>query len=81
MIVLDASAAVAALLRDGSARQAVASEHLDVPHLVDAEVAQALRRLVAAGRLSAHDGEGLLTTWSGLALVRHPLPALLPRIW
>jgi predicted nucleic acid-binding protein len=81
VIVLDASAAVAALLRDGSARQAAASEQLHVPHLIDAEVAQALRRLVAAGRLSAHAGRGLLTTWAALALVRHPLHALLPRIW
>ena len=81
MIVLDASAAVSALLRDGSARQAVASEQLHVPHLIDAEVAQALRRLVTASRLPAHDGEGLLSTWSALALVRHALHALLPRVW
>ena len=81
MIVLDASAAVAALLRDGSARQAAANEQLHVPHLIDAEVAQALRRLVTAGRLPAHEGERLLTTWAALALVRHPFHALLPRIW
>src|SRR5215217_1055435 len=48
---------------------------------MDAQVAQTLRRLVAAGRLSAHDGEGLLTTWAALALVRHPVHALLPRVW
>ncbi|MCW2697449.1 MAG: hypothetical protein JWR62_2534 [Modestobacter sp.] len=81
MIVLDASAAVAALLRDGLARQVAASEQLHVPHLIDAEVAQALRRLVAADRLPAHEGEGLLTAWAALALVRHPFQALLPRIW
>jgi predicted nucleic acid-binding protein len=81
VIVLDASAAVAALLRNGKAREAVAGEQLHVPHLIDAEVAQTLRRLVAAGRLSTQDGEGLLTTWAALALVRHPVHALLPRVW
>jgi predicted nucleic acid-binding protein len=81
VIVLDASAAVAALLRDGSAREAVAHAQLHGPHLIDAEVAQTLRRLVAAGRLSTPTGQQLLTTWSGLALVRHPLHPLLPRMW
>lgn len=61
MIVLDASAAIAALLRDASARQAAASEQLHVPHLIDAEVAQTLRRRVAAGQLSSHDGECLVS--------------------
>ena len=81
MIVLDASAAVAALLRDGSAREAVTREQLHVPHLIDAEVAQALRRLVAVGSLPAAAGQRLVTRWSALALVRHPLHGLLPRIW
>jgi predicted nucleic acid-binding protein len=81
VIVLDASAGVAALLRDGSARAAAAREQLHVPHLIDAEVAQTLRRLVAAGQLSAREGERLLTTWAALALVRHPVHALLPRVW
>ena len=81
MIVLDASAAVTALLRDGTARRAAANEQLHVPHLIDAEVVQALRRLVITGRLSAHEGEGLLTAWAALAFVRHPFHALLPRIW
>ena len=81
MIVLDASAAVAALLRDGSAREAVGGEQLHVPHLIDAEVVQSLRRLVATGRLPASSGQHLVTTWSELGLVRHPLHALLPRMW
>lgn len=81
MIVLDASAAVAALLRDGSAREAAAREQLHAPHLIDTEVAQVLRRFVASGRLTAAVGERLLTGWAELALVRHPVHALLPRIW
>ncbi|WP_222270944.1 type II toxin-antitoxin system VapC family toxin [Modestobacter marinus] len=81
MIVLDASAAIAALLRDGSAREAVASEQLHVPHLIDAEVVHTLRRLVAVGRLPALSGQRLVITWSELGLVRHPFHALLPRMW
>ncbi len=50
MIVLDASAAVQALLNDGQARVLVAAESLHAPHLVDAEVLSALRRLVGRFR-------------------------------
>lgn len=81
MIVLDASAAIAALLRDGSAREVAAHEQLHAPHLIDAEVAQTLRRLVSADRLLARTGEHLLSEWSALALVRHPVHPLLARIW
>lgn len=45
MIVVDASAALAALLNDGQARQLIAAERLHVPHLVDSEIASGLRRL------------------------------------
>jgi len=81
VIVVDASAAVAALLRNGSARESVAHEQLHAPHLIDAEVAQTLRQLVAAGRFPARTGQHLVTEWSGLALVRSPVHPLLPRIW
>jgi len=81
VIVLDASAAVAALLRNGSAREVAAREQLHAPHLIDAEVAQTLRRLVASGRLPVPTGQHLLTQWSALALARHPGQPLLPRIW
>src|ERR1700682_1047066 len=46
MIVVDASAVVAALLNAGPARIALASDQLPAPHLVDSEVASALRRQV-----------------------------------
>ncbi|OMQ16324.1 VapC toxin family PIN domain ribonuclease [Modestobacter sp. VKM Ac-2676] len=81
MIVLDASTAVAALVLDGSAREAAAREQLHAPHLIDAEVAQTLRRLVSAGRLPARTGDHLVTEWAALALVRHPIHPMLPRIW
>jgi predicted nucleic acid-binding protein len=45
------------------------------------EVAQTLRRLVAAQRLGATAGRTLVYSWGELALVRHPVHPLLPRIW
>ena len=56
MIVLAASAAVAALLRDGAARAALAEQQVHAPHLVDAEVAHALRRLGSTGARPADAG-------------------------
>ena len=53
MIVLDASAAVSALLNDGPARRLLAVESVHAPHLVDAEVISVLRRQVAAGLLAS----------------------------
>ena len=48
MIVVDASAALAALLNAGPARRSLALEQLHVPHLIDSEIASALRRHVLA---------------------------------
>jgi predicted nucleic acid-binding protein len=81
MIVLDASAAVQALLNDGQARHLVAAESLHAPHLVDAEVLSALRRLVGAGTLTADDGARCVNTWSGIGLIRYAAGPLLERIW
>ena len=81
MIVLDASAAVQALLNDGQARHLVATESLHAPHLVDAEVLSALRRLVGAGTLTADDGARCVNTWSGIGLIRYAAGPLLERIW
>jgi len=81
MIVLDASAGLAALLNAGPARQALADQQLHVPHLVDAEVASVLRRKVAAGVVTAADGWRALDTWRGLGMTRHPLVPLLARVW
>ena len=56
MIVLDASAAAAAvlaLLNDGDARRSLASQTVAVPHLVDSEVAHALRGQAIRGSVGA----------------------------
>lgn len=81
MIVLDASAAVQALLNDGQSRLLVAAESLHAPHLVDAEVLSALRRLVGAGTLTADDGARCVNTWNRIGLIRYAAGPLLERIW
>lgn len=81
MIVLDASAALAAVLNAGPARSAIADGRLHVPHLIDSEVANALRRRVTARQLSATDGWGALDAWRRLAMTRYPTFGLLDRVW
>ena len=81
MIVLDASAVVSGLLNAAEARAALADESVHVPHLVDSEVAHALRRLVINGALGPDDGWATLDTWRRLGVARHPVTNLLDRIW
>lgn len=81
MIVLDASAAVLALLNDGDARRIVAAEAVAVPHLVDAEVAQALRGQVQRGRVTGRDAEAALGRWARLGLRRAAIVDFLARLW
>lgn len=81
MIVVDASAAVSALLGAGPARSALASQQLHAPHLIDSEVASALRRRVAAGQLGAMQGWAALDAMRRLGLTRYPVFAMLDRIW
>jgi predicted nucleic acid-binding protein len=81
VIVVDASAAIAALLNAGPARTALEDQQLHVPHLIDVETASGLRRLVATGRLGADDGWAALDTWRRLGTTRHPVAGLLARVW
>ena len=81
MIVVDASAALSAVLNAGPARRALGGEQLHAPHLIDSEVANGLRRRVAAAQLSAADGWSALHTWRSLGMTRYPVFALLDRVW
>ena len=81
MIVIDASAAVSALLNAGPARHALAAEQVHAPHLVDSEVANALRRGVAARRLEADAAWTALDRWRRLGVTRYPVLGLLGRVW
>jgi predicted nucleic acid-binding protein len=85
VIVLDASAAVELVL--GTAvgsrvRERVGgSETLHAPHLIDLEVAQALRRLVTADEITAHRADGAVSDLGALRVRRYPHDVLLPRVW
>jgi predicted nucleic acid-binding protein len=81
LIVADASAAVSALLNDGFARQTLSAESIHVPHLVDAEVANALRGIVVRGTIDAAAAAAAVQTWRRLGMRRYPVVGLLDRIW
>jgi predicted nucleic acid-binding protein len=86
LIVLDASAVLELLLgtRTGAAvarRIAPSRESLHAPHLIDLEVAQALRRYARSGQLSDGRCAEALQDLADLDIRRYPHDVLLPRIW
>ncbi|HEY5117019.1 MAG TPA: type II toxin-antitoxin system VapC family toxin [Nakamurella sp.] len=81
MIVLDASAAVSALLNDGEARRIMAIESVHVPHLIDAEVASGLRRHARSGSVAPAAARAALEAWRRAGVQRYPIPGLLERMW
>lgn len=81
MIVVDASAALSALLNEGPARRALAADQIHVPHLADSEIASGLRRRVAAGQLSSDAAWSALDAWRHLGVTRYPVFAIFDRIW
>ena len=81
MIVLDASAALSALMNAGDARDVLGREQAHAPHLIDVEVVSGLRRLVLSKTLGAARASRLLTTWTRLGLTRYGAQGLLPRVW
>ncbi len=82
MIVVDASVAVLALLNDGEARALLSGgSPLAAPHLVDSEIAQALRAQVRRRRISAAAGGRLLQVWNEIGITRIPVSGLHRRVW
>ena len=81
MIVIDASATLSALLNAGPARSVLSSEQLHAPHLIDCEVADALRRRVAAQQLGARAGWDALDVLRRMGMTRYPMFPLLERAW
>jgi predicted nucleic acid-binding protein len=86
LIVLDASAVLELLLATKAGRKVAerirSPRHsLHVPHLLDLEVVQALRRYVATGSLSSERARLALDGLLDLDLVRHEHDVLLLRIW
>ena len=81
MIVVDASAAVLALLDKGDARLHLSRDRLAAPYLVDAEVVQTIRRLVIRGSLSTSVAEQSIRRWIRLEVQRFAIVGFVPRIW
>jgi predicted nucleic acid-binding protein len=86
MIVVDASAVLEVLLRTRAA-QAVEGrlfdpqETLHTPHLLDVEVASAIRRYAANGEIDPKRGGSALADLAALPFHRYPHDVLLPRVW
>jgi len=84
--VVDASAALELLLNTAVGRRVLErigspQVTLHAPHLLDLEVAQALRRYVREGSLSPERGRLGLTYLRELDIARYPHDVLLSRIW
>lgn len=86
MIVVDASAVIDLLLRTPKglevAKRVLGDDvTLHVPHLLEIEVAHALRRYTLHGELSVARGSEALADLSDLPLNRYPHSELLSRVW
>ena len=86
MIVIDASAVIAMLLRLDKDdrilnRTLVRGETLHAPHILDLEVAQVVRRYWRAGDITATRGGEALRDLADLPIERHSHQPLLNRVW
>ena len=86
MIVIDASATIEFLLDTPRGRRIgdrieARSASIHVPHLMDAEVLDALRRLVRRKGITAARGTEALNDLMNIVAVRYPHDVLLPRMW
>jgi len=86
VIVVDASAVVEVLLGTPAAvaierRLFDRGETLHAPHLLDIEVAHAVRRYAARGEIDGQRGRAALTALADFPLYRYPHDPLLLRIW
>lgn len=78
---MDASAALAALLNDGQARERLATERVWAPEGIDVEVVNGLRHCLAQGRIEGGAAQAAFTAWQGLGIRRVSGRGLLPRVW
>ena len=85
MIVLDSSAAVdyVAGLERGQwvEEQLLADRVVQAPHLLDAEIAGALRKLWLRGQISDDHAHDAFATFARLSIRRYPHVRLLERVW
>ncbi|MFN8223771.1 MAG: type II toxin-antitoxin system VapC family toxin [Gaiellales bacterium] len=85
MNVIDASAIVQALTAPSRApalvARLIADSDIHAPHLIDVEVASALRRLEHRGELSNDRADDARRDLTDLPLTRYPHQGLLERAW
>ncbi|MCO5330986.1 MAG: type II toxin-antitoxin system VapC family toxin [Ilumatobacteraceae bacterium] len=80
MKVVDAGVIVGLVANDLDPLR-LGDEELAVPHLIDSEVTNVLRRLVTQKILTSRQGAAALEGFIGLTLTRFPADWLRPRIW
>jgi predicted nucleic acid-binding protein len=86
VIVIDASAVIELLLRTARGKKVEArvlkpEEQLHAPHLIDIEIAQALRRLVQLKEITVARGKQAIEDHRSLRIKRASHHDMLPRIW
>jgi len=86
LIVVDASVALEVLLNTSAAsrivqRLSLRRSSLHAPHLIDLEVAHALRRLDRSGQLPEARCSQAVSNLAELKITRYPHLPLLARIW
>ncbi|MCP4305015.1 MAG: type II toxin-antitoxin system VapC family toxin [bacterium] len=81
MIVVDASAFIDAVDGRKAVIDRIVGEDIHIPHLLDIEVASALRRLVSQGRFTEQRATATLTLLRRGDVRRHPHEPLLDVIW
>jgi predicted nucleic acid-binding protein len=86
VIVVDASAMTEFLLQTARGQRVEArlfrnGDEFHAPHLIDVEVAQALRRLVRTGEIPAGRAEEVIADLADFDLRRHSHVDLLRRTW
>lgn len=83
IVVLDDSVVAELLTRADWLRRdlAMRNESSIVPHLLEVEVASALRKLTAGQRIDSHRTEQLLAGLAALPAERYAYTPLLPRTW
>jgi predicted nucleic acid-binding protein len=85
LIVVDTSAIVSALAASPVDPDLLArlsnDNDLHAPHLIDVEILNALRRLVATGRLTEERASDARADFADLTILRYPHHPLADRMW
>jgi len=81
VIVVDCSAAVEALRGHSEARELLASSRAFTPHLIDIELASAVRGLTLGRHITPEQGKRMIDQWPRLGVVRFAMHPLLGRVW